>query len=318
MTLERGSYYFRGPDRKRVNLGHDYADALARYADFFRDVPLSTFGAVLDRYVQHVVPKKAKRTQVDNARYMAVIRAVFGHMAPAAITPVYIYQFRDGLATKSGNVQANRHLELIKHVFVKAQEWGSVQTNPARDVRKLAMKPRERYVTDDEYLAVYAEAPETAQVAMDLALLTGLRRGDLLALTRAQIHDDGIHVRTGKTGKRLIIEWNADLREVVARAKRIKPQMRQHLIATRSGKQFTGDGFGSIWLRAVRRAIQKGTLGQPFTFNDLRAKSASDAADAREASARLGHSSEAITNRVYRRKPARVRALTRTKDQEAF
>jgi integrase len=38
------------------------------------------------------------------------------------------------------------------------------------------------------------------QIAMDLALDTGQRRGDLLALTRAQLTDKGIAFRQGKTG----------------------------------------------------------------------------------------------------------------------
>ena len=47
---------------------------------------------------------------------------------------------------------------------------------------------------------------------------------------------------------------------------------------------------------------------QPFQFRDLRAKSASD--DTPEAAtARLGHTNAAITESVYRRKPATVRPL---------
>lgn len=233
-------------------------------------------------------------------------------MPSNAITPVHIYQFPDKRAARSGNVQANRHLELTKHVFVKAQEWGAIQMNPARDVKKLPMKPRNRYVPDEEYLAAYAVAPEVVRVAMDIALLTGLRRGDTLSLRRSQLHDDGIHVKISKTGKHAIIDWSDDLREIVARAKKIKPQMRQHLIATRQGKPYTGDGFGSIWRRAVQRAIENKTLKEPLTFHDITAKSGSDSSDTGEASARLGHSSDAITNRVYRRKPARVKPLART------
>ena len=127
--------------------------------------------------------------------------------------------------------------------------------------------------------------------------------------------DDGIHVQTSKTGKKLIIEWNDELREVIARAKKIKPQMRQHLIAARSGKPYSGHGFSTIWQRAMAKAIENGDLAERFTFNDLRSKSASDTADVLEASERLGHSSIDLTRRVYRRKPARVRALLRAKSQ---
>jgi hypothetical protein len=45
------------------------------------------------------------------------------------------------------------------------------------------------------------------------------------------------------------------------------------------------------------------------TFNDLRSKSASDAAELADASARLGHTSTAVTKRHYVRKPAKVKRL---------
>ena len=314
VTLERGAYYFRGADRRRISLGRVFADAMAAYGDMFRDTPLSDFGDLLDRYQQLVTCKKAPRTQKDEISYIANLRSVFGRMAPKGITPIHVYQLRDKLAVKSGSVQANHHIKTLKHIFSKAIEWGAVTTNPAREVRKLPVAPRDRYVEDWEYLAVYAVAPPVIQVAMDLAVLTGLRRGDLLALTRSQLKDDGIHVQTSKTGKKLIIEWSGELRAVVARAKKLKPQVRQHVIATRGGKQFTGNGFQSTWQRAMRKAANDGKLEHRFTFNDLRSKSASDSADILEASERLGHSSVDLTRRVYRRKPARVRPLMRGGD----
>jgi integrase len=51
-----------------------------------------------------------------------------------------------------------------------------------------------------------------------LAVLTGLRPGDLLSLTRANQTDDGIEILTSKTGKRLLIEWSDALRSAVSRA----------------------------------------------------------------------------------------------------
>ena len=61
----------------------------------------------------------------------------------------------------------------------------------------------------------------------------------------------------------------------------------------------------------MKKAIEKGGLEERFTFNDLRSKSASDTADVIEASERLGHSSIDLTRRVYRRRPAKVKALLR-------
>jgi integrase len=60
-------------------------------------------------------------------------------------------------------------------------------------------------VTDAEYAAVYALASERMQIAMELALDTGQRRGDLLNLTRAQLTDEGIEFLQGKTGAGVLV-----------------------------------------------------------------------------------------------------------------
>lgn len=308
MILEHGGFYYRGPatEWKRFNLGRTYAEALEKYADFFRERELATMADVLDRYQQLVIPHKAQRTQLDNNFQLKAIRRVFGKMDPKRIQPVHCYAFRDKLGIKSPT-QANLHLALLKHVFSKAIEWGACPVNPARDVRKLPLQPRDRYVEDWEFEVVYNVAPERVKVAMDLAVLTGLRRGDILALQRSQLREDGILVKTSKTKRKLLIEWSDELRSVVGRAKRIKPEVRQHLIATRDGKPYTPSGFSTVWQRAMNEAMKKG-LEERFSFNDLRAKSATDD-ELMAGFERLGHSSPAVTQRVYRRKPAKVKPL---------
>ena len=146
------------------------------------------------------------------------------------------------------------------------------------------------------------------QVAMDLALLTGLRRGDLLSLTRNHLTDEGILIKTSKTGKPLLIEWSDELRSVVKKAKRIKPQVRSTLICNLQGKPYSGQGFAAMWQKLIKKAVEKEVIQERFRFHDLRAKSASD--DTLEAATeRLGHMDAKLTERVYRRKPRRVKPL---------
>jgi integrase len=148
---------------------------------------------------------------------------------------------------------------------------------------------------------------------MELAVLTGLRRGDLLGLKRDNLSDEGILVRPSKTrnssGKVLLIEWSDELRAVVKRALSIPPQVRRHVIANRQGKGYTGDGFRNVWETARAKALKEGDLLESYRFSDLRVKSASDDDDAERASQRLGHTSRSTTERFYRRKPAKVSPL---------
>jgi integrase len=152
--------------------------------------------------------------------------------------------------------------------------------------------------------------PVMVQCAMDLAVLTGLRPGDLLSLTRANLTDDGIEIATSKTGKALLIEWSPSLRTAVKKAQAQPPQVRQALICNKQGKPYTVDGFNTIFYRAMGKAISDpdNALTERFQFRDLRAKSASDDT-AEAASKRLGHASPAITEKIYRRKAERVKPL---------
>ncbi len=306
--LRCGSYYFVDHLGKWQRLGRDYGGAMRRWAELMSDHPLYTLADVFDRYQREVIPTKAPRTRRDNIHQMKRLRAVFGRMRPAELKTIHVYQYRDARGVQS-KTAANRELELLSHVCTKARQWGVMTDQPARGVEKFRTPPRQRYVTDAELALVYALAPPMIQCAIDLAVLTGLRRGDILALTRDHLTDEGIVIRTAKTGKSMVISWTPELTEVVKLAQDQAPQVRRHIICTRRGKPYTGEGFNSVWQRIMAKALKAG-LKERFRWHDLRAKSASD--DTLEAAAgRLGHADPRLTQRVYRRKPEVVTPLRR-------
>jgi len=307
MYLRRASYYLVETSGTWINLGQDFASAMAKYGELVgAHRHCITLGDVIERYRIDVLPYKAHKTQKEQGRQLEKLANVFGELRPEDITPQYIYRYMDSrLKTPTA---ARHEVSLLGHVFNKAIRWGAAKENPVQLIAKPRSKPRDRYVTDDEFLAVYNLASPRLQIAMDLALLTGLRRGDLLSLTRNQLIEDGILVKTRKTGKAIIIEYTSDLTSVLERARKLAPQVPGHyLIRTLSGSPYTPSGFSANWKRLMRKAVKTGV--EPFTFHDLRAKSASDTADINEASARLGHTSVAMTQRVYVRAPRKVRPL---------
>ncbi len=307
MYLRRGKYYFVDVSGKWHPLGAEYLKAMGTYAAMTDPGrPCLTLGNVIEKYRLHVLPHKAKATQNGNGPQLTRLASVFGEMVPDDVTPQQIYQYMD---ERSATPTAARHeVTLLHHVFVKAIRWGAATKNPAQGIEKPKSKPRERYVTDEEFLAVQALAIPPLQVAMDLALLTGLRRGDLLNLTRNSLTEDGLLVKSQKTSKALLFEYTEELNEVLSCAKKLRPQLPgRYLIRTREGKQYTGSGFAANWQRLMRKAQKNGI--EKFTFHDIRAKSASDSASLREASERLGHTSMAITDRIYMRTARRVNPL---------
>lgn len=114
--------------------------------------------------------------------------------------------------------------------------------------------------------------------------MTGLRRGDILRLTLADIAADGIHVQPHKrvrtTGKKLIIEWDQDgeLHALVDEILALPPSPRIQgapLFVTRQGRQLIkadgqASGFDTLWQRFMRR-LAEDTKVTHFQRRDLRA-----------------------------------------------
>ena len=307
--LHHGAYFFVDRAGKWHRLGTSLAEMHRGYAGFIEDRPIRTMNDLFEKYMVEIVPGKAERTQRDNQYEVRFLRVALGRMDPRAFRPRHGYSYYNARKEKSLR-RALAEMALLSHIFTKAVEWGVVDKNPCKQVRKERPKPRRRYVTSEEFQAAYSVMPPMFQCAMDLAVLTGLRPGDLLALSRSNLTDEGVLVTTAETGKSLLIEWSEALQNVVDRALGLPPHIRPAIICNRKGRPYTVDGMNSIWYRNTRKAVadNDNALLEPFQFRDLRAKSASD--DNLEAAVlRLGHSDPAITNRVYRRKPARVRPL---------
>lgn len=307
--LRHGAYYFVDHLGTWHRLGRTPSEMYRGLADFIEGTPVRSMNDVFGRYEIEVIPAKAPRTQRDNRAEMKLLREVFGAMNPRQFLPRHGYAYYNE-RTKKSHRRAYNEMALLSHVFTKAVEWGVVDANPCKEIRKQKPKPRQRYVTETEYATAYEFMSPMVQCAMDLAVLTALRPADLLSLSRANLTDEGIEVMTRKRGKPLIIAWSDELRRVVKRSLSLRPRVRQPLICNGRGRPYTVNGFNSIWYRRMRKAVEDpaAAIREPFQFRDLRAKSASD--DALEsASLRLGHSDQKFTESVYRRKPNVVRPL---------
>ena len=290
-----------GPDGKNlapINLGRDRREAFHRWAELVgEDQPRGiTIASLWDRYQTEILPLKAKATQAGRRQAMRPILAVFGKMAPAAIEPHHAIRYLD---ERSAKVQANREISTLRALLSKAVHWGLLVRNPLIGLQYRNQETgRDRYVTDDE-LAHAIEVAPTAwlRALLWLAYLTGLRRRDLLALTRFQCQTEGLLVRESKTGKRVMILWTDELRQVVDEALGASPDDRLFPI--------TESAVNNAWGRFQRSLAEDGH--ERFLLRDLRAKHATDLEDhGGDATVQLGHSSRSVTIRHYLRAPRRV------------
>ncbi|MGH8655180.1 MAG: tyrosine-type recombinase/integrase, partial [Gammaproteobacteria bacterium] len=288
-----------------IRLGSDYGEAMRAWAELVaQPKSASTMNDLFDRYMLEVAPLKAPVTYKGNQREIQPLRVFFGEMRPTDVEPTHVYQYLDERG-KSARIRANREKALLSHVFSTAIRWGSLRDNPCRNVKRLTEKPRDRYIEDWELQAFVNFTPGLICHYVTFKYLTGLRQGDILNLRLDAVRDDGIHVKTGKTGRRLIIQWTRELRYAVDHIKALRTIGSMFLFSTRRGQPYTGDGFRAIWQRTMKRALEEGVIKERFTEHDIRAKSGTDA-DARglDAQALLGHEDAGTTRRYIRHKQA--------------
>ena len=329
-TLQHGAYYYQVPPgmeelwdgKKKFRLGKSLPEAYKTWADRIGDMDKArTVAQLLDRYLLEVVPTKAKTTQAGNLIFIKALRTAFGSAPLTAIKPKHVYQYVD---KRSSKVSAHREIEVLSHAFTKAVQWGYIDRHPFKgEVRLEGEKPRTRYVEDWEVIEALALKPTRKsgsvlmiQAYIRLKLLTGLRRGDMLRLTVSDMKEDGIHVTPSKTasssGKQVIYEWTPGLHAVVEEAKAVRPVLSPFLFCNRKGEGYvkedgTANGWDSLWQRFMDRLLEETKITERFTEHDLRAKCGSDAETLEHARALLSHVDSRMTERVYRRKPERVK-----------
>lgn len=310
LYLEHGAYYYRDGKKPRVQLGRELAQALAKYAMLLGPAwSLRTLGDVIDRYRIEVLPlKRAEQTRLEEGRALDRLKRALGHFMPDNVTAVNLYTYMDARRSKDGKpvpVAARHEIALLGHVYRLANRWGASSGNPVRGLELPKKAAKRRYVSMGEVDAVRALASPRMRLAMDLAVMIGQRRGDLLKLKFADVRPDGLYVKQGKTQAELLIGMSADLQALIDQSKAMAPQIpRDYVLRRSNGRPFTATGFSSNWQRLMRKHAKAG--GQRFTFHDLRAVSVNDTG-VEEARDRLGHASAETTRRHYLRGVTKAR-----------
>lgn len=221
----------------------------------------------------------ASETQKDYRKHSSKIIAVFGKMSSNSIKPEHIRTYMDERGITS-RIQANREKSFMSRVFRWGYERGKVKLNPCTGVKQFKKLSRERYITDEEYNALYQTAPDIVRAAMEIAYLCLARQADVLSLRKDQFRESGIFIRQGKTGAKQIKEWSQRLRDAIALAESLPLQQgisSVYIIRQRTGLRYTRDGFNSRWRKAKEAAKEAHPeLDFNFTFHDLKAKGVSD------------------------------------------
>jgi integrase len=175
---------------------------------------------------------------------------------------------------------------------------------------------RERYVTHDEYRAVYEAANKRVRLMMELVYRTLQRpEVDVLAWTpgHIKVKGDGQVLRfvRSKTGRQIDIGLVGEFRQLVVTAIGDVPMLHQPLVHNLKGEAYTYSGISAMLKKAQDkvRAVHKkkgGPLANmpSFGFRDLKGKGATDMWLAGEPIERIqllcGHADKATTEKYIK------------------
>lgn len=290
--------YYYGQDK--IPLGSDLNRAKLKWAELEAGGAFNSpkYVDVADRWeleAIHVGRRKktrAPKTQKEFRAALKVLRDAFKDFLLEQIQPVHVRQYLDDRTAK---VAANREIAVLSIIWNWARGKGLTdKANPCVGIEKNPESARTRYVTTAEFQEVWDRACPELQDAMDLALLTSQNPSDILRLTRQDIRSGTLWMRRGKTGKKLGLRVEGQLKDVLERIlARPRAVSSVYLIADKRGQPLT------IYQLDDRFQAAKGAAD--WQFRDLRAKAVSDEPDLRTASQRAMHADEKITASVYRR-----------------
>ncbi len=241
-----------------------------------------TLGELVDRYLRDVLPSKPK-SEVDQKRQLLWWKQQLGHYVLADVTAVVIAEHRDkltGSLTPQGRQRspatANRYMAALSHALtIAVKEWGWLDDNPMRKVRKLKEpRGRLRFLTEDErprlLEACKAHSPALYSIVV-LALSTGARQGEILNLNWRDIDlaRGMIVLEETKNNERRAIPLQGHALELIKEMSKVKRIDTGLLFPSRKDPSKPLN-VHSIWRTTVKKAGI-----EDFRFHDLRHSCAS-------------------------------------------
>lgn len=143
--------------------------------------------------------------------------------------------------------QAGNFLKTMKGIFRWAKKMRLVKADPTIDIELPEYKTDGFPAWTVEDVLKFRSAHAVGKVerlAMELMLLAGLRRSDVVVVGRQHIQGRILSIDTAKTGARVTVELSDDLVKII----NATPRKGLHLVESSIGKPFTKESFGN-WFR---------------------------------------------------------------------
>lgn len=267
-----------------------------------RSVPtLSEFAT--EEYLPYA--KQHKRSWADDeSKLRREIGKMLGKIPLTDITTRDVMNLHAAIYKKCSAATANRYLALLSRLFSLAIQWGHLERNPVKGVKKYKEAgPRYRYLSGDELSRFISVLNSTSSKltanALKLLLLTGVRKMELFSLRWSEVDlaNASIRLLHTKNGRSRVVVLNSHALDIMKSIHAEAEPGCPWVFPARSG-----DGHLIDIRKALKRAMEQANLVD-LRPHDLRRSFASLAVNAGvdiyQIKDLLGHSSVAVTQRAY-------------------
>lgn len=256
--------------------------------------PRVTFDAAAVRYLEEHVSKKQGNTIRGYQTCLRVLSGAFSGKHLDEITRKAIAGFEAEQSKRVAPATLKIYRACLSGIFKTALRHDQVESNPCRDLDPIEVRnARYRFLTAAEWAVLRAALREPLRSIAEISILRGMRCGEILALTWADLDAarDEIRIRTSKNHLPRVLPMEGAF-DVFKRQ------------PSRKGLVFPGaKGFGESVAEVTRQINQAARDAKipDFTFHDCRHTFASwyvqSGGDLYKLQLILGHKSPLMTQR---------------------
>jgi integrase len=238
-----------------------------------RTLSAVTVADVFSRYRDTVTDAKRGRGP-ERKRIEVFLRQDWSRLSLANATPAVFSRFRDARLQEVQPGTVLREMGLLRSIFETARkEWGFTSLpNPMASLKRpRAPEGRDRRLIPGELQALIATCSTVAGSwllhGIELAIETGLRRGELLGIRWRHVNFNTavLHIPFTKTDKARTIPLTDRALEILYERKASSATDAEYAFPV------SANAFRLAWERCKRRAEKAGCVGvQELRFHDLR------------------------------------------------
>jgi integrase len=226
----------------------------------------------IPKYIEGHVLRLARKRD-----YISILRKIekeFGHIPLGQIDNYLVDRYMSRRYAESSVYMANREITVLQGMLTKAVEWKFIPNHPLKKIKKEKELARSRVLSDSELSRLIDAAQKNKRVpylapAIKLAVLTGLRKDELLQLTTKNIDLEKRILRIiGKGNKERTMPLSTHALKIITqlmdgRSQRPCSSVKKYVITGRQGKKLND------LKKPFARAIKEAKL-ENVRFHDLR------------------------------------------------